>query len=101
MITKLRRKFVLINMLLVCAVLLAVFTAFCVSNHGRLRAESVSAMQNAVGHRGAGAQDKLEIREKPMGGPAGNGQNKPFSSVPVFWVALSADGTVGEVQGAM
>ena len=45
MIRRLRRKFILINMSLVFAVLLVVFAAVCYSSYRRLREESFRAME--------------------------------------------------------
>ena len=50
MIHKLRKKFILINMMLVGAVLLVVFCAVCLSTHHRLREDSLNAMRQAVSY---------------------------------------------------
>ena len=44
MIRKLRRKFVLINMLFVSAVLLAVFAVLCLSTYRQIRTDSDEAL---------------------------------------------------------
>ena len=45
MIKKLRRKFILVNMLLVSIVLLITFTVVCVVTSGKWRQESMTAME--------------------------------------------------------
>ncbi|MBN1775670.1 MAG: two-component sensor histidine kinase [Clostridiales bacterium] len=60
MIGKLRRKFVLINMLLVTSVLIVVFSAMVVSDSRQLAAESREAMEMAL-RRDIGFMPKIEI----------------------------------------
>ena len=48
MIRKLRRKFVLINMLFVSAVLLAVFAVLCLSTYRQIRTDSDEALTRAL-----------------------------------------------------
>lgn len=62
MLQKLRRKFVLINMLLVSAVLLIAFTALCVFTYQRLYNESHDAMRPRPGP--GGGEDPAKIRDR-------------------------------------
>ena len=48
MIQKLRKKFVLVNMLLVSVVLLVVFGAVCFSSYHRLRRGCLDALHQAI-----------------------------------------------------
>ncbi len=94
MILKLRKKFILINMLLVGVVLLVVFCAVCLSTHHRLREESLNAMRQAVSHPFDGELPHLEISRKERR-PGG----KPMPMTPVFIVELAGDGSVTSVRG--
>lgn len=85
MIKKLRRKFVLINMCLVSAVLLIVFTAVCLSTYQRLRHASYDAMKLALSHEVGAKVPRPEIGGRP-------GNRFPF--VAVFCVHLNSDGDI-------
>ena len=54
MIRKLRRKFVLINMLFVSAVLLAVFAVLCLSTYRQIRTDTDEALSRALTMDAAG-----------------------------------------------
>lgn len=95
MISKLRRKFVLINMILVSLVLVAVLSAVCISSYTRLVDESMGAMRQVLGRGRDQMPPRLEIGEKPPD----KLPEKPFSTVPVFWTLLGDDGTVQWVRG--
>lgn len=89
MIAKLRRKFVLINMLLVTLVLLAVFGALCFSNDQRLRGETLDALMRTL-------DDRAELSSKPeLGKPGGR---LPGLSIPTFCVTLGEDGSILRVS---
>jgi signal transduction histidine kinase len=89
MIKKLRRKFVVINMALVSAVLVFVFIALCVSTHTRLRLDTESAAQQALHTDGAPEGFRPEIG-RPGGRPGGDFAR----SIPTFYVRVSADGAI-------
>lgn len=89
MLQKLRRKFVLINMLLVSAVLLIAFTALCVFTYQRLYNESHDAMRRALDREGGKTPPKSEIGGKPF--------SPPGALTPVFCVLVGADGAVRTV----
>lgn len=91
MIRKLRRKFVLSNMLLVSIVLVLVFIAVCSVYHHMLRGETEQALRQMTDMRAG------EERRKPLlGGP----MDKPaIDHVPAFAVLLDADGAVQSILG--
>lgn len=103
MVGKLRRKFVLVNMILVLLVLLGVFAAQVTATYRDGRAQSVMAMGQALAFHGA-EPPKPEIGggPRPMegaaGGPGRGPAEAPFSIVPTFSVLLDADGTVLQVS---
>lgn len=93
MIRRLRRKFILSNMLLVSLVLVMVFAAACGVYHRVLLGETERALRQAIILRG---DDGLP---KPMiGGP--EGQAQPMDRVPAFSVLLADDGGVKQVFGS-
>ncbi len=93
MIRKLRRKFVLINMLLVSAVLVTVFAVLCLSTFRQIRADSDEALRRALSMDADGG--KLPPRQD-TGGKRPEG-HAPL--LPVFCVLLDADGAVVSVYG--
>ncbi len=70
MLQKLRRKFVLINMLLVSAVLLIAFTALCVFTYQRLYNESHDAMRRALDREGGRPRQNPRSAVSPFRLPA-------------------------------
>ncbi len=94
MIHKLRKKFILINMMLVGAVLLVVFCAVCLSTHHRLREDSLNAMRQAVSYPFDEKFPHLEIGRKER-----RSKGKPMPMMPVFVVELAGDGSVASVRG--
>lgn len=92
MIGRLRKKFVLINMLLVSAVLLAVLAVATVSSYRQLEGESIAAMRQALGRGKGEAPPSLEIHP-------GRRPDRPFLAVPVFWVQTDRTGAVTAVFG--
>ncbi len=90
MIHKLRKKFILINMMLVGAVLLVVFCAVCLSTHHRLREDSLNAMRQAVSYPFDEKFPHLEIGRKER-----RSKGKPMPMMPVFVVELAGDGSIG------
>lgn len=95
MIRKLRRKFILINLLLVGIVLTVVFALLVASNAQRLSDQSETAMRMALNWRD-GENPRFEI-----GGPPPDRtmpeDGKHFSMVPVFVVTVE-DGAVTDVN---
>ena len=87
MLRRLRIKFVLINMALVTAVLLAVFGALMISNARQLERESAAAMSIAL--RQNGVPPQLEVGP-PQPGEAGEWR----WAIPVFCVAVDEAGGV-------
>lgn len=87
MIQRLRKKFILINMLLVTLVLLIVFSVLCFSSYRRLQNDSNDAMMRALSREEGMSPPKFEIGQpKP---------DKPFSSMtPVFTVLVDNEGNV-------
>lgn len=93
MIRKLRRKFVLINMLFVSAVLLAVFAVLCLSTYRQIRTDSDEALTRALAMDTAGgkAPPRFEMGERKPD------RHTPF--LPVFCVRTGADGAVSDIYG--
>ena len=95
MIRKLRRKFILINLLLVGVVLTVVFGLLVASNARRLRDQSDAAMRMALSWQD-GESPRFEI-----GGPPPDRSHQEdggrFSMVPVFVVTVE-DGVVTSVN---
>ncbi len=86
MITKLRKKFILINMSLVLLVLLIVFGALGYSTISQARKDTKSALILAV------SMDTGAPSPKPKIGPGGHRESFPM--VPVFTVTVDASGMV-------
>lgn len=86
MIQKLRKKFVLVNMLLVSVVLLVVFGAVCFSSYHRLRRGCLDALHQAISRPMDDKPPRLELGEvkRPPQWQA--------EMAPVFVVELSGDG---------
>lgn len=101
MIRKLRKKFILTNMLLVTLVLLAVFAALLGSTAQQRRVESLGAMRMAL-EWGGKEPPRFEIGAAPPG-PAADGdrthgrENRQFAMTPVFCVTLDGDGAVEQM----
>ena len=93
MIQKLRKKFVLVNMLLVSVVLLVVFGAVCFSSYHRLRRGCLDALHQAISRPMDDKPPRLELGEvkRPPQWQA--------EMAPVFVVELSGDGSVAFVRG--
>ncbi|MDI9241297.1 sensor histidine kinase [Fusibacillus kribbianus] len=94
MIKKLRRKFILVNMLLVSIVLLITFTVVCVVTSGKWRQESMTAMELRLSR----------LQEPPEELDKGGGKGRPFQMADprensVFVVLLDETGEVKEVVG--
>ena len=94
MLAKLKRKFILINMLLVSVVLIVVFVSLIVSTYENRRAETMQALKIAM-ERGF---DPEQPFDKPViggGGPGAGKQDEPkFNSTLTFCVKLDAGGRV-------
>lgn len=95
MIRKLRRKFILINLLLVGIVLTVVFALLVVSNARRLSDQSETAMRMALNWRD-GENPRFEIGGPPPDHTMSE-DGKRFSMVPVFVVTVE-DGAVTDVN---
>jgi signal transduction histidine kinase len=89
MIKKLRRKFVLVNMILVSSILVFVFIALCLSTHSRLRLDTIRAAQESLkgGMKQGGFRPEIGHRGGKMGGDM-------IQNIPTFSVRLSADGEI-------
>lgn len=91
MIQQLRRKFILINMSLVCVVLLVVFGVFCFSSYQDLTSQSREAMRRILTHKDQNMPPRLEM--------GGGRPNDAFPIYPAFCVLVGADGSVlGVIQ---
>lgn len=93
MIRKLRRKFVLINMLFVSAVLLAVFAVLCLSTYRQIRTDTDEALSRALTMDAAGNKTPphFELGDRKPD------KHAPF--LPVFCVRVDADGTASHIYG--
>lgn len=104
MIKKLRRKFVLTNMLLVSLVLLAVFLVLLGFNYQRLAGQSEASMRMALLWSGEGPP-RFEFGPAVKAEPALPFDQFPQdvvrrgSMVPVFVVSLNKDGSVASITG--
>lgn len=91
MIKKLRRKFILINMLLISSVLLIVFSVLLYTNYQRLEAISFNDMRQALSRASDKAPPKFEIGgSRPQGLPA---------MTPVICAILNENGDILETVG--
>lgn len=68
MTKRLRKKFILINMLLVGTVLLVVFAAMCVSNYQKLVMDSMKVMERYFDDGGKRPVPKLDFEQNGSGG---------------------------------
>ena len=95
MLKKLRRKFILINMMLVSLVLLIVFAVLLGSTSQRLRGQSISAMRLALKWGESMDPPQIEIAlpegEEPDGGEP---EARQLARVPVFGVVLDEEGKI-------
>ncbi len=100
MIKKLRKKFILINMLLVSLVLLIVFAVLVGSNAQRLAQQSQASMAMALKWSDEAPPPRFEIGAPPEDHlfRDKDGQ-RHFSMVPVFVVTLDDGGGVESVNG--
>ena len=99
MIRKLRRKFIFINMLLVSAVLLAVFVILLASTTRSLREQSLSAMRLALRWEDDEFPIRIEIDlPPPEGRPEGEDMrhgDRHLAMIPAF--AVTVDQESGEI----
>lgn len=93
MITKLRNKFILINMILISIVLVIIFSAVYMSTRQRLSVESMDALQRALRD-----DKKMEFRPDDLRGP---GPNQGFMALPTFTVRLDEDNKVISANGQL
>ena len=99
MLKRLRRTFILINMLLVSLVLLIVFGALMGSTSQRLRGQSVAAMRVALKWPEGGPPPRVEIGLPPMEREPegredrGHGERQT-AMIPVFTVMLDEEGNM-------
>ena len=99
MLKRLRRTFILINMLLVSLVLLIVFGALMGSTSQRLRGQSVAAMRVALKWLEGGPPPRVEIGLPPMEREPegqedrGHGERQT-AMIPVFTVMLDEEGNM-------
>lgn len=90
MIVRLRRKFVLVNMLLVLVVLIAAFGAVSIAYRHILRAETEQALSQAILQSSSAKWPKPQIgAEEPA----------PGDRVPTFTMLLGKDGRVLQILG--
>lgn len=98
MIRKLRRKFILTNMLLVSLVLVIVFAALVGSNYQKLSHQVDGAMRGALSWRADAPPPRLEIGlDQPDQGRGGDGLRNFM--IPVFVVTLDEAGFVADYNG--
>ncbi len=90
MIKKLRKKFVLINMTLVCIVLLIVFAALFISAVNQAQRETKDALDRAAMIK------EGEAFPRPKIGPMDH--REPFSLVPTFTVTVDENGGVTAIS---
>lgn len=86
MIRKLRRKFILINMMLVSLVLIIVFTSICFFSYQRMKAESYDVMKRVMDNKEGKAPPMLEIGGRPP--------HKAAPMLPSFSVLLDGNGKI-------
>lgn len=102
MIRKLKRKFILANMLLVSIVLAVVFTVLVGSNYQQSVNQSVAAMRMALKWSDEVLPPRFEFDFNPA--PPMNGENREghngrvFAMVPVFSVTVDADGVISAIH---
>lgn len=89
MIKTLRKKFILINMLLVSIVLVAVFSVFCVVNYRRLERESARVVEMVLNRKDDQKQPRYEVGQAP---PA------DFMRDPVFVVHVNNSGEINLIM---
>jgi signal transduction histidine kinase len=89
MIKKLRRKFIMINMILVSSILVFLFIALCLSTHRRLQLDTIQAAQAAVIDDGKPGGFRPEI-----GRPMDNHIRNNMRNIPTFSVRLSPEGNI-------
>ena len=94
MLAKLKRKFILINMLLVSVVLIVVFVSLIVSTYENRRAETMQALKIAI-ERGFEPEQPFDKPVIGGGGPGAGKQDEPkFNSTLTFCVKLDSEGRV-------
>ncbi|SBV95512.1 ATPase/histidine kinase/DNA gyrase B/HSP90 domain protein [uncultured Eubacteriales bacterium] len=102
MIRKLKRKFILTNMLLVSIVLAVVFAVLVGSNYQQSVNQSVSAMRMALKWSDEAPPPRFEFNfnsAPPLEGENGSRNGgRIFSMVPVFSVTVDANGTISAIQ---
>lgn len=86
MIRKLQRKFILINMTLVCLVLVIVFVSICLFSYHWTKNESYHVMERVLNSQGEKASPPMEIRDK--------GPRKADPMIPTFGVLVSKNGDI-------
>jgi len=84
MIKALRKKFILINMLLVSVVLVIVFTAQCYTRYRQTQGENIKTLQMALDRKDDQRPRHFEIGQKPP---------PDFARSPMFVVRVAPDGT--------
>ncbi|MCI2106233.1 MAG: HAMP domain-containing histidine kinase [Intestinimonas sp.] len=99
MLKKLRRKFVMTNMLLVSLVLIIVFGLLIGSNNQHIIQQSQAAMRGALAWSKGFRPPRLEISgaPRPVGDWNGEG-DRQTAIIPVFSVTINRSGTVTEVN---
>lgn len=104
MIQKLRKKFILTNMLLVSVVLLVVFGTLVGSNYQQTVGQSTAAMRMALkwSEDAPPPRFELDLDSDPPAGEKNPGRHegggRPFTMVPVFSATVDADGVVTASQ---
>lgn len=102
MIRKLKRKFILTNMLLVSIVLAVVFAVLVGSNYQQSVNQSFSAMRMALKWSDEAPPPRFEFNfnsAPPIGGEnGGHNGGRIFPMVPVFSVTVDKDGTISATQ---
>lgn len=97
MMQKLRRKFILVNMLLVSLVLLAVFGVLLGSTAQRQKSQSLGAMRLALKWSDEAPPPPFEIGQRFPNPDGGRDHDRQSAIVPIFCVTLDGDGSVVSV----
>lgn len=90
MIKKLRKKFILINMIFVTVVLLGVLIGICLSNYQKYLEDSRQALNHALSDGGENLKPKVELGQKQG--------KRPMNMGPVFVVSIDLDGTIQNIN---
>lgn len=97
MIQKLRRKFILVNMLLVSLVLLAVFAVLLGTTYQQLKDESNGAMRLAL-ERPDGDVPRFQFGSPPPDQQPLHKESRKFAMIPVVTATLDGESGLSEIK---